>query len=78
MLARDRRVMFAIALSAAIVLSIAAATLWIQRASAQISLSDVGLVPDTPESGMTKVQARMVLQNVGRSVVSFELVTLFA
>ena len=69
---------FAVALSAAVVLSIAAATLWVQRASAQISLTDVGLVPDTPESGMTEVQVRMVLQNVGRSVVPFELVTLFA
>ena len=75
---RNRRVVFAVALSGAVVLSIAAATLWIQRASAQISLTDVGLVSDSPESGMTEVQARMVLQNVGRSVVPFELVTLFA
>ena len=75
---RNRRVVFAVALSGAVVLSIAAATLWIQRASAQISLTDVGLVSDSPESGMTEVQARMVLQNVGRSVASFDLVTLFA
>ena len=69
---------FAVALSAAVVLSIAAATLWVQRASAEISLTDVGLVPDTPESGMTEVKAVLVLQNVGRSVVHFELLTLFA
>jgi len=71
-------VVFAVALSAAVVLSIAAATLWVQRASAEISLTDVGLVPDTPESGMTEVKAVLVLQNVGRSVVHFELLTLFA
>ena len=76
--ARNRRVVFAVALSAAVVLSIAAATLWVQRASAEISLTDVGLVPDTPESGMTEVKAVLVLQNVGRSVVHFELLTLFA
>jgi len=76
--ARNRRVVFAVALSAAVVLSIAAATLWVQRASAEIALTDVGLVPDTPESGMTEVKAVLVLQNVGRSVVHFELLTLFA
>jgi len=77
--ARDRRVLFAVALSAAVVVSIAAgAILFVQRASAQISVSDVGLVSDSPQSGMTEVKALLVLQNVGRSVVHFELLTLFA
>ena len=77
--APDRRVVLAVVLSAAVVLSVAAWTiLWLQRASAQISVTDVGLVSDSPETGMTEVQARLVLQNVGRSVVPFELVTLFA
>src|SRR5947199_5882520 len=76
---RDRRVVFAIVLSAAVVVSIAAgAILLAPHASAQISVTDVGLVSDSPETGMTEVQARLVLQNVGRSVVPFELVTLFA
>src|SRR5437870_13883247 len=78
---RDRRVVFAIAivLSAAVVVSIAAgAILLVQHASAQISVTDVGLVSDSPKSGMTEVTALLVVQNVGRSVVHFELVTLFA
>src|SRR5881628_3430733 len=78
---RDRRVVFAIAivLSAAVVVSIAAgAILLAPHASAQISVTDVGLVSDSPESGMTEVKAVLVLQNVGRSVVHFELLTLFA
>ncbi len=76
---RDRRVVFAIVLSAAVVVSIAAgAILLAPHASAQISVTDVGLVSDSPESGMTEVKAVLVLQNVGRSVVHFELLTLFA
>jgi len=74
-------VVFAIAivLSAAVVVSIAAgAILLAPHASAQISVTDVGLVSDSPESGMTEVKAVLVLQNVGRSVVHFELLTLFA
>jgi len=75
----DRRVGFAIVLSAAVVVSIAAgAILLAPHASAQISVTDVGLVSDSPESGMTEVKAVLVLQNVGRSVVHFELLTLFA
>jgi len=70
------------ALSAAIVVGIAVgAVLLVQRASAQISVTDVGLVSDSPESagsGMTQVKALLVLQNVGRSAVHFELLTLFA
>ena|SRR2546427_1468484 len=77
--ARDRRVLFAVALSAAVVVSIAAgAILFVQHASAQISVTDVSLVSDSPESGMTEVKGVLVLQNVGRSVVHFELLTLFA
>ena len=76
---RDRRVVFAIVLSAAVVVSIAAgAILLAPHASAQISVTDVGLVSDSPESGMTEVKAVLVLQNVGRSLVHFELLTLFA
>src|SRR5256884_9079160 len=76
---RDRRVVFAIVLSAAVVVSIAAgAILLAPHASAQISVTDVGLVSDSPESGMTEVKAVLVLQNEGRSVVHFELLTLFA
>src|SRR5438034_5481157 len=76
---RDRRVVFAIVLSAAVVVSIAAgAILLAPHASAQISVTDVGLVSDSPERGMTEVKAVLVLQNVGRSVVHFELLTLFA
>jgi len=79
MLTRDRKIVLAIALSAAVILSIAAGTLvFVQRASAQISVSDVGVVSDAPQSGMTEIQARLVLQNVGRSAVHFELLTLFA
>jgi len=71
--------LLAAALSAAVVVSIAAgAILLVQRASAQISVTDVGLVSDSPASGMTEVRARLVLQNAGRSVVHFELLTLFA
>jgi len=77
--APDRRVVLAVVLSAAVFLSVFAWTiLWVQRASAQISVTDLGLVSDSPESGMTEVQALLVLQNVGRSVVHFELLTLFA
>ena len=76
---RNRRMLLAAALSAAVVVSIAAgAILLVQRASAQISVTDVGLVSDSPASGMTEVRARLVLQNAGRSVVHFELLTLFA
>ena len=76
---RDRRVVFAIVLSAAVVVSIGAgAILLAPHASAQISVTDVGLVSDSPESGMTEVKAVLVLQNVGRSLVHFELLTLFA
>jgi len=77
--APDRRVVLAVVLSAAVVSSVVAWTiLWVQRASAQISVTDVGLVSDSPQSGMTEVQARLVLKNVGRSVVHFEFLTLFA
>ena len=70
---------FAIALSAAVGVSIAAgAILLVQHASAQISVTDVGLVSDSPKSGMTEVTALLVVQNVGRSVVHFEFLTLFA
>ena len=76
---RNRRMLLAAALSAALVMSIAAgAILLAPHASAQISVTDVGLVSDSPESGMTEVKAVLVLQNVGRSVVHFELLTLFA
>ena len=79
MLTRDRRVVFAVALSVAVIVSVAAGTiLLVQHAAAQISVTDVGLVSDFPESGMTEVKAVLVLQNVGRSVVHFELLTLFA
>jgi len=77
MLARDRQVVFAVALSAAVVLSVAAAILLAQRASAQISVTDVGLVSNASGSGMTEIQARLVVQNVGRSAVHFELLTLW-
>jgi len=70
---------FAVVLSATVVVSIAAGTILLaERASAQISLTDVGLVPDSPESGMTEIHARLVLQNLGRSVVHFGFLTLFA
>ena len=76
---RDLRVVFAVVLSATVVVSIAAgAILLAQRASAQISLTDVGLVLNSPENGMTEIHARLVMQNVGRSVVHFGFLTLFA
>jgi len=75
----DRRIVFALMLSAAVVVSIAVgAILLAQRASAQISLTDVGLVLDSPENGMTEIHARLVVQNVGRSLVHFGFLTLFA
>src|SRR3989442_13432955 len=77
--APGRRVVLAVVLSAAVVSSVVAWTiLWVQRASAQISVTDVGLVSDSPQSGMTEVQARLVLENVGRSVVHFEFLALLA
>src|SRR5437899_12704997 len=77
--APDRRVVLAVVLSAAVVSSVVAWTiLWVQRASAQISVTDVGLVSDSPQSGMTEVQARLVLKNVVRSVVDFAFVTIIA
>jgi hypothetical protein len=72
-------VVLAVVLSAAVVLSFSAWTiLQVTRASAQISVTDVRVVPDTSDSRMTEVRARLVLQNLGRSAVHFAFLTLFA
>jgi len=76
---RKSRTIIAVALSVTALLSVAVATtLWLQRGSVEISVTDVDVVPGAPQSDMTEVHVRLVLQNVGRSVAHFAHLTLFA
>jgi len=76
---RRSRTLLVVALSAAVVLSVAvAAVLGLQRRSVEISVTDVNVVPGAPENDTTMVHARLVLHNVGRSPAHFAWLTLFA
>ena len=79
MTARDRRLAFAIAISTAIVLSIAAGAILLRhRPSVEIRVTDVGMISDAPQNGMTEIRLQLILQNVGSSQAHFTLLTLFA
>lgn len=79
MLAEDRCIVLVLVMSAAVVLSIAAgAILLLQRPSVEMRVTDVGMVPDAPQVGMTEVHVHLILRNVGSSQTHFAWFTLFA
>lgn len=79
MTVRVRRLAFVIAISTAIVVSIAAGAILLRhRPSVEIRVTDVGMIPDAPQNGMTEVRLHLILQNVGSSQAHFTLLTLFA
>jgi hypothetical protein len=76
MTARNRRI--ALVLSAVIVSSIAGVSMLLsQRPSVEILVSNVNVVPDVPQSGMTQIRLQLILRNVGSSSSSFVLLTLY-
>src|SRR6266511_2334668 len=76
---RRSRTLLAVALSAAVVLSVAVAAVFVlQRGSVEISVTDVNLGPGAPGNDTTVVHARLVLHNVGRAAAHFALFSLGA
>jgi hypothetical protein len=75
----NRRALLVLAVSAAVVLSVAAGvTLWLQRETLELRIADVAVVPNAPENGLTQLHADLVLRNVGSSLVNIDFLTLFA
>src|SRR2546427_905306 len=66
MLAQHRRIVLVLAISAAVVLSIGAGAILLLRPSVEMRVTDVGMVPDSPQVGMTEVHVQLILRNVGR------------
>ncbi|TLZ66211.1 MAG: hypothetical protein E6K12_07115 [Methanobacteriota archaeon] len=78
MLAQHRRIVLVLAISAAVVLSIGAGAILLLRPSVEMRVTDVGMVPDSPQVGMTEVHVQLILRNVGSSQAHFAWFTLFA
>jgi hypothetical protein len=75
----NRRTGLVLAVSVAVVLSVAAvAVLLLQREAIEVRAMDVAMVVGAPQSGMTQLHASLVLKNVGPSPVHFSWITLFA
>ena len=74
----NRRPLLVLAV-AAVVLSVAAgALLLFQRETLEIRVTNIAMVPDTPETGLTELRVHLVLRNVGSSPVHLDFLTLFA
>jgi hypothetical protein len=79
MTARNRRTVLVIAISVVIVSSIAAgAILLLLRPSVEIVVTNVSMVPDASQNGVTEVRVHLILRNAGSSPSNFALLTLVA
>lgn len=75
----NHRMLIVLVVAAGVVLSVTVgATLWLQRESLEIRVTDVSIILNAPESGWTRVHADLVLHNVGSAPVQLQFLTLFA